>query len=122
MIEANLCRGVINQRIGCIKRIFKWAASEEHVSAHVFHSLQSVDGLRRGRTTARETERVKPVPDAHVDAVLGFLPPTLRAMVQLQRLTGMRSGELCILRSCDVDTDGEEWRYRPSWHKTASRG
>jgi hypothetical protein len=47
---------------------------------------------------------VKPVPDDHVNAVLRFLPPTLRAMVELQRLTGMRSGELCVLRSCDVDS------------------
>ena len=36
--------------------------------------------------------------------VLPFLPPTLHAMVKLQRLTGMRSGELCVLRTCDVDT------------------
>jgi integrase len=122
MIDAGLCRGVVNQRVGCIKRLFKWAASEELVPAQVFHALQAVDGLRRGRTTARETVPVKPVPDGHVDAVLRFLPPTLRAMVELQRLTGMRSGELCILRSGDVDTSGEVWHYRPSRHKTANRG
>ncbi len=110
MIHAGLCRGVVNQRVGCIKRIFKWAASEELVSAQVFHALQAVDGLRRGRTTAREPEPVKPVSDDQVDAVLPFLAPTLRAMVELQRLTGMRSGELCILRSCDVDTSGDVWR------------
>lgn len=122
MIEAGLCRGVINQRIGYLKRIFKWAASEELVSADVYHALQSVDGLRRGRSAARETEPVRPVPDAHVDAVLPFLAPTLQAMVQLQRLTGMRSGELRIFRTCDVDVSGEIWAYRPGQHKTANRG
>lgn len=122
MIEARLCRTTVNQRIGCIKRIFKWAASEELVPASVFHGLQSVDGLRRGRSAAKEAEPVRPVPDAHVDAVLPILPPTVVAMVRLHRLTGMRSGELCRLRTIDVDTSGAVWLYRPATHKTAYRG
>lgn len=122
VIDSGLCRGVINQRIGCIKRIFKWAVSEELVPPSVHHGLSAVDGLRRGHTTARETQKVQPVPDEHVDAVLPFLPRTVRAMVELQRLTGMRSGELVLLRTCDVDTSGDVWRYRPARHKTANRG
>jgi hypothetical protein len=92
MIDAGLCRTTVNQRIGCIKRIFKWAASEELVPPTVYHGLQSVEGLRRGRSAAREAEPVRPVSDGHVDAVLPFLPPTVVAMVRLHRLTGMRSG------------------------------
>jgi integrase len=65
---------------------------------------------------------VRPVPDAHVDAVLPFLPPAIAAMVRLHRLTGMRSGELCLLRTCDVDSYGTVWLYRPQTHKTAYRG
>jgi integrase len=122
LIDAKLCRTTINQRVGCIKRIFKWAASEELVPSSVYHGLQSVDGLRRGRSAAREAEPVRPVPNAHVDAVLPFLPPTVAAMVRLHRLTGMRSGELCLLRTCDVDTSGAVWLYRPATHKTAYRG
>ena len=104
MIDNGLCRGVVNQRIGCIKRIFKWAVSEEMVPANVFHGLSAVDGLRRGHTVARETEKVLPGMDAHVDAVLPFLAPTVRSMVELQRLTGMRSGELALLRTCGTST------------------
>jgi integrase len=122
MLDADLCRGVINQRIGCIKRIFKWAVAEELVPPGVHHALAAVDGLRRGHTTARETAKVLPVPDAHVDAVLPFLPPTLKSMVELQRLTGMRSGELVILRTCDVEHAGPVWQYRPQRHKTSNRG
>jgi hypothetical protein len=58
---------------------------EELVPAVVLHALQSVERLRRGRRNARETMSVRPAPDAHVDAVLPFLCPTVRAMVQLQR-------------------------------------
>jgi integrase len=43
-------------------------------------------------------------------------------MVRLQRLTGCRPGEVCILRPADVDTTGETWLFRPFRHKTAHRG
>jgi integrase len=43
-------------------------------------------------------------------------------MVRLQILSGARPGEICSMRSCDVDTSGTVWLYRPSDHKTAWRG
>jgi integrase len=43
-------------------------------------------------------------------------------MVELQRLTGMRPGELCIMRTCDINTGGKVWTYKPSSHKTENRG
>jgi hypothetical protein len=46
----------------------------------------------------------------------------VRAMLQLQLLTGMRPGEVCSMRTCDVDTNGEIWVYRPAKHKTAHHG
>ena len=47
-------RGEINRRIGRIKRAFKWTVSEELVPGSCFHGLQTVPGLRRGRSEARE--------------------------------------------------------------------
>jgi integrase len=122
MIDDKLCRRVVNQRIGIIKRMFKWASSEQLIPPAIYHGLQCVDGLKRGRSQARETEPVTPVPDAHVDATLKFLPPTLNAMVQLQRNTGMRSGELVLMRGIDIDTTGTIWIYRPQKHKTQHHG
>lgn len=87
LIDAKLCRKLINQRVGHIKRMFRRASSEEMIPPAVYHGLTCVDGLRRGRSAVRETDPVKPVPDAHVDAVLPFLCPTVRAMVRLQRMT-----------------------------------
>lgn len=122
MLERGLCRNVVNQRVGCVKRIFRWAVGEQLIPPAVMQALSAVEPLRVGRSAARETEPVRPVRDAHVDAVLPFLPPTVVAMVRLQRLTGMRSGELCIMRTCDVDTSKGAWLYRPAQHKTAYRG
>lgn len=121
MIAAGLCRNVVNQRVACVKRIFRWAVAEELVPPALSMALAAVEPLRKGRSGARETMPVRPVPGEHVDAVLPFLPPMLRAMVQVQRLTGMRSGELCVMRSVDITMDGNVWIYTPSRHKTSYR-
>jgi integrase len=57
-----------------------------------------------------------------VDAVQPFVSPQVWAIIQLQRLTGARAGELVILRPADVDTSGEVWLYTPTDHKTAHHG
>ena len=43
-------------------------------------------------------------------------------MVRVQRLAGMRPGEVCIMRPCDIDRSGNVWQYRPASHKTQHRG
>jgi integrase len=65
---------------------------------------------------------VKPVARAVVEATLPHLPPLVADMVQLQMETGMRSGELCIMRAIDLDMSGKVWLYRPESHKTAHHG
>lgn len=124
MIAEGLCRLTINQRIGCVKRVFAWAVEEELIPATVSYGLKAVRGLRRGKSTAPESKPVKPVPQHVTDAVMMFLPPTLQAMVKLHDLTGMRSGELVILRTCDIETtaEGKPWLYRPAKHKTMNHG
>jgi integrase len=89
------------------------------VPASVYHGLQAVEGLRKGRSQARETKPVRPVADDHVRAVLPFLLPPVRAMVEVQRLAGMRPGEVVIMRPCDIERGGgKTWVYRPKIHKT----
>jgi integrase len=126
MIESKLARRVINQRIGYIKRMFKWASRKELIEPATYHRLLCVDGLRRGRSNAKETAPIEPVPDAHVDAIVPFLPPTLTAMVRLHQITGMRSGELVRMRLSEIDTCLEQdkgiWLYKPARHKTAYLG
>jgi integrase len=113
----------INSCVGCVKRMFKWGVAEELIPPSVYQGLQAVEGLRKGRTAARETAPVRPVEEAHVEAVLPYLTRPVRAMVQLQQLTGMRPGEVVILRPCDVDRSrGAIWVYRPESHKTEHHG
>jgi hypothetical protein len=122
MVDAGLARGVINQRVGRIRRVFKWASSEELVPHSVYSALTTVAGLARGRSPARETEPVGPVPNAFVDAIRPHVSRHVWGMIQVQRLTGMRPGEACAMRAMDLDTTGDVWLYRPARHKTAWRG
>jgi integrase len=47
-----------------------------------------------------------------VEGTLPYLSPTIRAMIELQLVTGMRPGELCQLRPMDVNRDSEVWDSR----------
>lgn len=116
------CRNYANRQVKRIQQVFRWAASEELIPESAAAALGTVGGLREGMEGARESEPVGPVDAAVVDDTLPHLPPPVRAMVQLQRLTGARGGELFALRACDLDASGAVWKYRPATHKTKHKG
>jgi integrase len=122
MIARDLARATINDRIGIVRRSFKWAAGQEMLPATLYQALMTVPGLRRGRGGARETERVRPVPQEHIDKSLPEMPEMVQAMVRLQLATGARPGEITILRACDIDRSTLPWIYRPEAHKNSWRG
>lgn len=122
LIADKFCRNEINKRVGRVKRLFAWGVENELIPPRVAHGLQCVKGLARGRTEARESAPVKPVPEAFVDALQPHVPPQIWAMIELQRFTGMRPGEVTIMRTCDLDTTGKVWVYTPRSHKTERHG
>ncbi|MBO0699618.1 MAG: site-specific integrase [Zavarzinella sp.] len=122
MVEDGLARGVINQRVGRIRGMFKWAVGEQLVGPSAYHALQAVEGLKAGRSDARERPRVVPVADDVVEATLPHLNRHVAGMVRAQRLTGMRPGEVCSMRRSEIDMSGAVWMYRPARHKTSWRG
>lgn len=122
LVASGLTRKTINERIGLVRRAFRFATREELIPASVLHGLQSVDGLRRGRGGARESDGVEPVPEEHLRKALPHMPPAVRAMAELQLCTGCRPGEIVTMRTCDVDTSGPVWLFRPAQHKNSWRG
>ena len=122
MVAANWCRTLVNHRIDRVKRAFRWAASQELVPVSVYEALRTLTGLKMGRTEARESDPVKPVPAEHVATTLPRLNRHVRAMVELQQLTGMRPGEVCALTLGQVDRTTSPWVYSPTNHKGAWRG
>lgn len=119
MIEKGWSRNYINAQTDRVRRMFRWAAEEEMLPASIYQDLKAVAGLRRGKTTARETKRVRPVPQEHIDASLPYMPVVVQAMVQIQLLTGCRPAEVCLVRPVDIDLSNPScWVYRPHKHKT----
>lgn len=118
LIGENLSRKHVNETVSHVRRMFRWGVSNELVPAETLHALQAVDGLKLGRSEARETEPVRPVADDAIDAVRPFVSRQVWAMVELQRLTGMRPGEVVLMRATDIDTSRPTWEYRPARHKT----
>lgn len=122
LIDDDLSRRFINKQIARVVRVFKWASSEELCSVTIYQALKTVEGLKKGRTTVRETEPVKPVSDADIEATLEHLPQLVADMIVVQRRSGMRPGELVQMRPCDIDRSGDIWTYTPSSHKTQHLG
>jgi integrase len=112
----------VNRDAHRIKRIFKWAASEELVAVAVHQTLQTLAPLKRGKCKAPESKAVKPVPAAWVAAIKPHVTTTIWDIVQLQRLCGCRGGELLKLRPIDIDTTGDIWIAELTDHKTAGHG
>jgi integrase len=122
-IEAGLARRYINQRVGRIVRAWGWGVENELLPAECWQALKAVKGLRAGRSVAKETAAVRPVSDAVFEATLAEIgSPQVRAILRLMRLTGARPGEVCIMRTADIDRSASPWKYRPQTHKTAHRG
>lgn len=70
-----LSRTTINKLVIRIRSMFRWAVEMQLIPSAVLHGLMTVQGLRRGRSGARETEPVLPISPEVVHDTLPFLPP-----------------------------------------------
>jgi integrase len=95
LIAAGLCRTTINATIARIRRMFRWAVSEELVPTTILVGLETVRDLRRGRSEAREPEQVNPVPTEDINAVLPHVSRQVKDMIRLQLLSGCRPADTC---------------------------
>lgn len=122
MVQDGLARNTLNRRIGRIRYVFKWAIAQEIAPPSVFEGLRAIDGLKRGRSAAKETAPVRPVSDPHARAAIAQASRHVAAMIKLQLMTGMRSGELVIMRGADIEKTADVWTYTPTKHKTEHHG
>ena len=91
-------RKSINLFTSAIKRAFDYGVVFYGIEAPVLWALQSVKGLRRGKTKAPEHRRIPPVPMDVVERTLPHLAKTYQDMVMVQYLSGMRPQDVCNLR------------------------
>jgi integrase len=122
LVDTGHSRKFINKNIDRIRRMFLWAVGEEMIPPSIHEALKAVPGLKQGRTEAPDLPPIQPVADDVIEATLPFLPDVIADMVRIQRLTGMRGGEVVQLRPCDLDRSADVWVFRPATHKTQYRG
>ena len=100
-------RTYINTLVNSFRTVYRWGVENEIVPPEFLTALEAVQGLKRRRSIARETDPVGPVPMEDVEKTLAILPATLQAMVKVQLLTGMRPGEICAMQAEDVATTSD---------------
>lgn len=122
MVDDGLARSTINNTMSVWRCWARWCHDSRLCSAATMQELVAVQALKRGRTRARDSEPTEPVPHWIVKRTMAGAPPTLRAMVAVQELSGMRTGELVQMRGADLERRGRLLLYRPSRHKNAWRG
>jgi integrase len=105
-VAQRMARSEVKRRVELIRGMFKWGVSMQLIPATVLVALQSVPGVRGRRTPAPDRKKVRPVPQAQVDAILPHLAPAVAAMIQLQELTGMRPQDVVQMRGCDLTMGG----------------
>lgn len=107
MIAAGWCKTVVNQRVGRVRRVFRWGLAKDIVRAETMMKLEAVTDLQLGRGTVRETAPIRSVRWEHFRQTLRFLTSRqLRGMAWLQWYVGMRPGEVCAMRSGDIHQGG----------------
>lgn len=121
--SGRLSAWTLSNRVYRIKSLFKWASGLGMVPRNVSLGLGELAPIKeREHPSLKPTTVRKAVPLADVRATLPHLSGPLRAVVQLQALTGARPSEVLALRPIDVARDGEVWIARPAEHKNSWRG
>lgn len=122
LVDRGYTRQGCNKCVNLVRTALRWCVSRELFPVAQFHAIETVGPLLAGSTSAPESRPKGRVSDEVIEATLPHLPEMLRDMVRLQRLTGMRPGEVCGMTMGQIDRSERVWWYIPSKHKTAWRG
>lgn len=121
-VEAGWVRKTINKGVGRIRTIFKWGVENEMVSSSILQALQAVAPLLAGRTEAVDNPAKIPATPKQIEAVKPHVSPLVKDLIDVQRLTGARAGELLAMTPASLDRTGAIWLYRVDGHKTVHHG
>jgi integrase len=111
------CANVVNQRVGYVKGVWRWAERRKLVPAGSWANLRTVPGLRKGDRRVRHTARRRPATWDEVRAVARNANPPVRDALLLAWWTGLRPAEAYTMTPGELDRSGDVWVYRPGKHK-----
>lgn len=122
MVDSGWCRGSVNTGVSRIRRIFKHAIANELIDSAVLERLKCVAPLLAGRTEAHDNAPRKAVALGEIEKIRNSVSPLVRDLIDVQRLTGARSGELLKLTARMIDRTGDVWVAELADHKTRHHG
>lgn len=115
-------RDTVNGHMSRLRGIFKFGVSRMLVKAETLAALRTVESLRKHE--GKQNKKVMPVYDRQINATLQHVTPPVAAMIQVQRLTGMRPEEVtsmhvAAIREAEVlEVGATVLVYSPFSHKT----
>lgn len=132
-------RTTTDRHVKRVMTVWRWAEGTKVGGAPLvpkgsWANLTILRPLKRGLPGVRELPRRKSTQRADLDAVLPHVQRRSKrrpvaTMLELQYLTGCRSGEVCVMRPCDIDRESgpcidgvKVWLYRPEHWKTEHLG
>ncbi len=122
LVESGIVRNSVNASIGRIRRLFRFGVANEIVPVDVLARLEAVSPLLAGRTEARDLPPRHAVDQVDIDAVRKHVSPLVRDLMDVQVLTGSRSGELLALTTAMLDRTGPVWKAALVDHKCQHHG
>ena len=122
MVEIGWCRDTINAGMSRIRRIFKHAIANELIDGSILQRLQCVAPLLAGRTEAHDNAPRSAVESDDITSVKKLVSPIVADLIELQRLTGSRSGELIKLTTGTINRTGDVWAAQLGDHKAVHHG
>jgi len=126
-VQHGVSRQYCNALMKFIRAMLKWGTIRKLVSHQVYWEAKFVPALKKGKTSAYEKPPRQDVPDEVIDRTLPHLLPTIRDMVQVQRLASMRPSEVFRMKPGEIDTEFTTpdgiviWMYTPGTNKNSWR-
>ncbi len=78
--------------------------------------------LLAGRTAAKDNPDRLPATDEQIEAVKPHVSKLVKDLIEVQRLTGARAGELLLMTAESINRSGKVWLFHVDGHKTEHHG
>jgi len=92
------------------------------VATATLQGLQAVAPLLAGRTEAKDNPDRLPATEEQITAVKPHVSQLVKDLIDVQRFTGARAGELLLMTPEALDTTGKVWLFHVDGHKTEHHG
>lgn len=120
MILKKQARSTINKRINKIIKMYRWGVSREMFPVSILNSLSTLQPIGSNQPLVKEAKKVDPVEWNEVKKLLPYLSNTVKAMIEIHFLAGMRSDEVCRMSNENIEKPKGKnvWLYKLEKHKT----